>query len=68
MITYANFIKPNIVLFEMFSNITKHKITLTEQNKYKNKKNKRNPKMQMVIFDQVNMMPTLDINADSFPN
>ena len=38
MITYANFIKPNIVLFEMFSNISKHKITLTEQNKNKKEK------------------------------
>ena len=38
MITYANFIKTNIVLFGMFSNITKHQIALTEQNKNKKEK------------------------------
>ena len=33
MITYANVIKTNIVLFGMFSNITKHQIALTEPKK-----------------------------------
>ena len=38
MITYANLIKHNIILFGMFSNIAKHQIALTEQNKNKKEK------------------------------
>ena len=38
LVIYANFIKPNIVLFEMFSNIAKHQIALTEPNKNKKRK------------------------------
>ena len=38
MFTYANSIKTNIVLFEMFSNIAKHQMALTEQNKNKKEK------------------------------
>ena len=38
MITYAKLIKHHIFLLGMFSNIAKHQIALTEQNKNKKEK------------------------------